>query len=166
MFFALTSCTQCLKKDKKKLTWIYEFINPSAFIGLFNKFYADKNHSLCQFNLYFWIFMLLNITFYSLCKSCMKTTEVCMYSLFIVHLQSYQFSFLSQFVGDFFRFLIVLHYERATVAFRASLVLIHAIFGSTKFMLAVDTCLTGLTEEAIFELGYVMIQHALAFSVG
>jgi len=51
------------------------------------------------------------------------------------------------------------------VAFQASLVLIHATFGSIKFMLAVDTHLTRLTEEAIFELGYVMIQHALAFTV-
>jgi len=67
------------------------------------------------------------------------------------------FSFLSQFVGDFFRFLILLCYERASVAFRTSLVLTHTTFGSTKFMLAVDTYLTGLTEGAIFELGYVMI---------
>jgi len=73
------------------------------------------------------------------------------------NLYSYQFSFPSQFEGNFFRFLIMLHYERATVAFQASLVLIHATFGSIKFMLAVATGLTGLTEEAIFELGYVMI---------
>ena len=51
------------------------------------------------------------------------------------------------------------------MAFQASLVLIHATFGSIKFMLAVDTHLTRLTEEAIFELGYVMIEHALAFTV-
>lgn len=96
----------------------------------------------------------------------MKTTEVCMYSLFIMHWYSYQFFSLSQFIVGFFSFLILLCCEGATAAFRASLVPIHATFGITTFMLAVATCLTGLTEKAFFELGYVLIQHALAFSVG
>jgi Eukaryotic cytochrome b561. len=73
---------------------------------------------------------------------------------------------LSQFIVGFFSFLILLCCEGATAAFRASLVPIHATFGITTFMLAVATCLTGLTEKAFFELGYVMIQHALAFNVG
>ena len=96
----------------------------------------------------------------------MKTAEMCMYSLFIMYWYSYQFFSLSQFIVGFFSFLILLCCEGATAAFRASLVPIHATFGITTFMLAVATCLTGLTEKAIFELGYVMIQHALGFRVG
>ena len=96
----------------------------------------------------------------------MKTTEVCMCSIFTMCWFSYQFFFLSQFVVGFFSFLILLCCEGATAAFRASLVPIHATFGITTFMLAVATCLTGLTEKAFFELGYVMMQHAFTFSVG
>jgi len=81
MFLTLTSCTKCLKKDQKIHLdlWIHK---SQCIFGLFNKFYADKNHHLCQINLYFWILMLINITFYSSCKHFMKTTEVCMYSPF------------------------------------------------------------------------------------
>jgi cytochrome b-561 len=61
--------------------------------------------------------------------------------------------FAIQFVVGFFSFLILLCCEGATAAFRASLVPIHATFGITTFMLAVATCLTGLTEKAFFELG-------------
>ncbi|XP_021939496.1 cytochrome b ascorbate-dependent protein 3 isoform X2 [Zootermopsis nevadensis] len=61
--------------------------------------------------------------------------------------------FALQFVVGFFSFLILLCCEGATAAFRASLVPIHATFGITTFMLAVATCLTGLTEKAFFELG-------------
>nr|CAD7414148.1 unnamed protein product [Timema poppensis] len=57
------------------------------------------------------------------------------------------------FVVGFFSFLILLCCEGATAAFRASLVPIHATFGITTFMLAVATCLTGLTEKAFFSLG-------------
>lgn len=32
---------------------------------------------------------------------------------------------------------------------------IHAIFGVITFMLAIATAVTGLTEKAIYELGYV-----------
>jgi cytochrome b561 len=83
----------------------------------------------------------------------------------MMYLYLYHISFLSQFVVGFFSFLILLCCEGATAAFRASLVPIHATFGITTFMLAVATCLTGLTEKAFFELGYVIIQCALDFSI-
>ncbi|XP_071447040.1 plasma membrane ascorbate-dependent reductase CYBRD1 isoform X2 [Hetaerina americana] len=59
---------------------------------------------------------------------------------------------LRVFIVGFFSFLILLCCEGATAAFRASLVPIHASFGITTFMLAVATCLTGLTEKAVFTL--------------
>ncbi|XP_046389632.1 plasma membrane ascorbate-dependent reductase CYBRD1 isoform X2 [Ischnura elegans] len=59
---------------------------------------------------------------------------------------------LRVFIVGFFSFLILLCCEGATAAFRASLVPIHASFGITTFMLAVATCLTGLTEKALFTL--------------
>ncbi|XP_034242076.1 cytochrome b reductase 1 isoform X2 [Thrips palmi] len=61
--------------------------------------------------------------------------------------------FALQFVVGFFSFLILLCCENATAGFRASLVPIHATFGILTFMLAVATCLTGLTEKTIFTLG-------------
>ncbi|GLV32747.1 no extended memory [Carabus blaptoides fortunei] len=61
--------------------------------------------------------------------------------------------FALQFVFGFFSFLILLCCEGATAAFRAAMVPIHASFGLTTFMLAIATCLTGLTEKAIFTLG-------------
>ncbi|KAL1138262.1 hypothetical protein AAG570_009951 [Ranatra chinensis] len=61
--------------------------------------------------------------------------------------------FALQFVVGFFSFLVLLCCESATANFRASLVPIHATFGLTTFMLAIATCLTGLTEKAYFSLG-------------
>ncbi|KAJ1526899.1 hypothetical protein ONE63_008451 [Megalurothrips usitatus] len=61
--------------------------------------------------------------------------------------------FALQFVVGFFSFLILLCCENATAGCRASLVPIHATFGILTFMLAVATCLTGLTEKAVFSLG-------------
>ena len=81
MLLTLSSCTQRLKKDQK-MHWDLWIHKSQCIFCLFNKFFADKNHHLCQINLYFWILMLLNITFYSSCKTFMKTTEVCMCSLF------------------------------------------------------------------------------------
>ncbi len=63
-----------------------------------------------------------------------------------------------QFVVGFFSFLILLCCENATAGFRASLVPIHATFGILTFMLAVATCLTGLTEKALLTPGYVKIK--------
>lgn len=61
--------------------------------------------------------------------------------------------FAIQFVVGFFSFLILLCCEGATAAFRSFLVPIHSTFGIITFMLAIATCLTGLTEKAIFTLG-------------
>ncbi|XP_075237908.1 cytochrome b561 family member no extended memory isoform X2 [Lycorma delicatula] len=61
--------------------------------------------------------------------------------------------FAMQFVVGFFSFLVLLCCEGATAAFRASLVPIHASFGTTTFMLAVATCLTGLTEKVMHQFG-------------
>ncbi|XP_063232925.1 plasma membrane ascorbate-dependent reductase CYBRD1 isoform X2 [Bacillus rossius redtenbacheri] len=61
--------------------------------------------------------------------------------------------FALQFVVGFFSFLILLCCESATAAFRAALVPIHATFGITTFMMAIATCLTGLTEKVFFTLG-------------
>lgn len=72
-----------------------------------------------------------------------------------------------QFVFGFFSFLILLCCEGATAAFRASMVPIHASFGLTTFMLAIATCLTGLTEKAIFTLGYVTsIETYFSYTTG
>lgn len=60
-----------------------------------------------------------------------------------------------QFVVGFFSFLVLLCCDSATASFRAALVPIHAAFGLTTLMLAIATCLTGLTEKAIFTLGFV-----------
>ncbi|BES97001.1 Eukaryotic cytochrome b561 [Nesidiocoris tenuis] len=61
--------------------------------------------------------------------------------------------FALQFVVGFFSFLLLLCCDSATAGFRASLVPVHATFGLTTFMLAVATCLTGLTEAAYFNFG-------------
>ncbi|XP_073970512.1 transmembrane ascorbate-dependent reductase CYB561-like isoform X3 [Rhodnius prolixus] len=58
--------------------------------------------------------------------------------------------FALQFVVGFFSFLLLLCCENSTAGFRASLVPIHATFGLTTFMMAIATCLTGLTEKAFF----------------
>lgn len=56
---------------------------------------------------------------------------------------------------SFFRFLVCLCCENGTYACRAAMVPIHASFGLVTFMLACATCLTGLTQKAIWKLGYV-----------
>ncbi|XP_077292935.1 cytochrome b561 family member no extended memory isoform X5 [Arctopsyche grandis] len=61
--------------------------------------------------------------------------------------------FAIQFVVGFFSFLVLLCCDSATASFRAALVPIHAAFGLTTLMLAIATCLTGLTEKAVFTLG-------------
>ncbi|XP_065206513.1 transmembrane ascorbate-dependent reductase CYB561 isoform X2 [Planococcus citri] len=55
--------------------------------------------------------------------------------------------FALQFVFGFFSFLVLLCCEGATAACRAAFVPIHASFGTTIFMLAVATSLTGLTQK-------------------
>ncbi|XP_026273799.1 plasma membrane ascorbate-dependent reductase CYBRD1 isoform X2 [Frankliniella occidentalis] len=66
--------------------------------------------------------------------------------------------FALQFVVGFFSFLILLCCENATAGFRASLVPIHATFGILTFMLAVATCLTGLTEKAFLTPGFKYVE--------
>ncbi|KAF6209434.1 hypothetical protein GE061_015181 [Apolygus lucorum] len=56
--------------------------------------------------------------------------------------------FALQFVVGFFSFLLLLCCDSATAGFRASLVPVHATFGLTTFMLAIATCLTGLTQKS------------------
>ncbi|KAG8320091.1 Cytochrome b reductase 1 [Homalodisca vitripennis] len=59
----------------------------------------------------------------------------------------------SQFVVGFFSFIILLCCEGATAAFRAALVPVHASFGVTTLMMAVATCLTGLTQKVYHDVG-------------
>ncbi|XP_024086042.1 cytochrome b reductase 1 isoform X2 [Cimex lectularius] len=61
--------------------------------------------------------------------------------------------FALQFVVGFFSFLLLMCCDSSTANFRASLVPIHATFGLTTFVLAVATCLTGLSEEAYLNFG-------------
>jgi len=60
--------------------------------------------------------------------------------------------FVLQFVVGFFSFLLLLCCESATASFRAALVPIHSTFGTTTFLLAIATCVAGLTEKAYFTL--------------
>lgn len=60
--------------------------------------------------------------------------------------------FVLQFVVGFFSFLLLLCCESATASFRAALVPVHSTFGTTTFLLAIATCVAGLTEKAYFTL--------------
>ncbi|XP_054288149.1 plasma membrane ascorbate-dependent reductase CYBRD1 isoform X2 [Macrosteles quadrilineatus] len=61
--------------------------------------------------------------------------------------------FAFQFVVGFFSFIVLLCCEGATAAFRAALVPVHASFGVTTFMMAIATCVTGLTQKVHHDLG-------------
>lgn len=61
--------------------------------------------------------------------------------------------FALQFIVGFFSFLVLLCCEKATASFRAALLPIHIHFGLATFLMGVATCVTGLTEKAIFALG-------------
>lgn len=52
-----------------------------------------------------------------------------------------------QFVVGFFSFLVLLCCEGATAACRAAMVPLHASFGLITFMMAIATCLTGITQR-------------------
>jgi len=58
--------------------------------------------------------------------------------------------FALQVVVGFFSFLILLCCEASTADFRAALVPVHAAFGLITFLMAIATCVTGLTEKALF----------------
>lgn len=62
-----------------------------------------------------------------------------------------------QYAVGFFSFLLLLICNKGTAGFRASLVPVHAAFGILTFVLGVAACLTGLTEKALFTIGYVSI---------
>jgi len=61
--------------------------------------------------------------------------------------------FALQLVVGFFSFIILLCCSAKTASCRAALVPIHATFGLITFLMAIATCVTGLTEKAIFTLG-------------
>jgi len=61
--------------------------------------------------------------------------------------------FALQLVVGMFSFLALLTCESATARFRAKLVPVHAIFGTATFILAIATCVCGLTEKAFLDLG-------------
>lgn len=63
-----------------------------------------------------------------------------------------------QFVVGSFSFLILLCCESATAGCRAALVPLHSTMGTSTFLLAIATCVAGLTEKAFFELS-VSYQH-------
>uniref|UniRef100_A0A8D8LR62 Cytochrome b reductase 1 n=1 Tax=Cacopsylla melanoneura TaxID=428564 RepID=A0A8D8LR62_9HEMI len=58
-----------------------------------------------------------------------------------------------QFVVGFFSFLVLLCCEGATAACRAAMVPLHASFGLITFMMAIATCLTGLTQRIYLTIG-------------
>lgn len=60
--------------------------------------------------------------------------------------------FALQLVVGFFSFVILLCCDAKTASCRAALVPVHATFGLITFLMAIATCLTGLTEKAFFVL--------------
>lgn len=55
-----------------------------------------------------------------------------------------------QFVVGFFSFLVLLCCDKSTARFRAALHPIHVHFGLATFLMAIATCVTGLTEKVIY----------------
>ena len=62
--------------------------------------------------------------------------------------------FLLQFVSGLFSFLLLMCCSSATASCRASMVPIHSTLGTTTFLMAVATCIAGITETALFKLRY------------
>jgi len=60
--------------------------------------------------------------------------------------------YVLQFLVGFFSFLLLLCCESSTARFRASLVPLHSTVGTVTFLLAIATCVAGLTEKAFFSL--------------
>lgn len=69
-----------------------------------------------------------------------------------------------QYAVGFFSFLLLLICNKGTAGFRASLVPVHAAFGILTFVLGVCACLTGLTEKALFSIGYVEFAEFVVLS--
>ena len=60
--------------------------------------------------------------------------------------------FLLQFVSGTFSFLLLNCCSSATASFRSSMAPIHSTLGTTTFLLAVATCIAGITETAFDKL--------------
>lgn len=75
----------------------------------------------------------------------------------ITYVSHWFFLIKFQYAVGFFSFLLLLICNKGTAGFRASLVPVHAAFGILTFVLGVAACLTGLTEKALFTIGYVSI---------
>ena len=63
--------------------------------------------------------------------------------------------FLLQFVSGIFSFLLLMCCSSSTASFRSSMVPIHSTLGTTTFLMAVATCIAGITETALFKLRFV-----------
>uniref|UniRef100_T1JPC0 Cytochrome b561 domain-containing protein n=1 Tax=Strigamia maritima TaxID=126957 RepID=T1JPC0_STRMM len=60
--------------------------------------------------------------------------------------------FAIQFIVGFFSFLVLLCCDSKTASFRSKLQPIHTHFGLATFLLAIGTCVTGLTQKVIEDL--------------
>jgi len=60
--------------------------------------------------------------------------------------------FLLQFVSGVFSFLLLLCCSSATASCRSSMVPVHSTLGTTTFLMAIATCIAGITETALFKL--------------
>lgn len=60
--------------------------------------------------------------------------------------------FLLQFVSGVFSFLLLMCCSSSTASFRSSMVPIHSSLGTTTFLMAIATCIAGITETALFKL--------------
>ena len=60
--------------------------------------------------------------------------------------------FLLQFVSGIFSFLLLMCCSSSTASFRSSMVPVHSTLGTTTFLMAVATCIAGITETALFKL--------------
>jgi len=60
--------------------------------------------------------------------------------------------FLLQFVSGVFSFLLLLCCSSATASCRSSMVPVHSSLGTTTFLMAIATCIAGITETALFKL--------------
>lgn len=54
------------------------------------------------------------------------------------------------------RFLVCLCCDKATQGCRGAMVPVHASIGLATFMLAIGCCISGLTQKAIWTLGYLL----------
>ena len=60
--------------------------------------------------------------------------------------------FLLQLVSGVFSFLLLLCCSSSTASCRSSMVPVHSSLGTTTFLMAIATCIAGITETAFFKL--------------